>query len=45
MERLPYLVPIVLYAILALDHLIPKALGAWVLGGFAFLFLFILSMK
>lgn len=30
MERLPYLVPIVLYAILALDHLIPKALGGWV---------------
>lgn len=30
MERLPYLVPIVLYAVLALDHLIPKALGGWV---------------
>ncbi|MFK7927949.1 MAG: inner membrane protein YpjD [Myxococcota bacterium] len=30
MERLPYLVPIVCYAVLALDHLIPKALGGWV---------------
>jgi ABC-type transport system involved in cytochrome c biogenesis permease subunit len=27
MERLPYLVPILLYAVLALDHLIPGALG------------------
>ena len=30
MERLPYLVPILLYAVLALDHLIPRALGGWV---------------
>lgn len=30
MERLPYLVPILFYAVLALDHLIPRALGGWV---------------
>lgn len=29
MERLPYLVPILLYAVLALDHLIPGLLGGW----------------
>jgi ABC-type transport system involved in cytochrome c biogenesis permease subunit len=30
LERLPYLVPILVYALLALDHLIPRALGGWV---------------
>ncbi|MFT7521397.1 MAG: ABC-type transport system involved in cytochrome c biogenesis permease subunit [Kiritimatiellia bacterium] len=30
MERLLYIVPIVLYALLALDHLIPRAVGLWV---------------
>lgn len=28
--RLPYLVPILVYAVLAFDHLIPRALGGWV---------------
>ena len=27
MERLPYLVPILIYALLAFDHLVPRALG------------------